>query len=54
MEELNGNIHYLLFCNILIDPVHPLTNYKLLDDIATELAGNLKIKELQNYLVEAA
>ncbi len=53
MEELNGNIHYQLFCDILIDPVHPLTNYKLLDDIAAELAGRLKIQELQNLLAEA-
>ena len=53
MEELNGNIHYQLFCDILIDPVHPLTNYKLLDDIAAELAGRLKIQELQNHLAEA-
>ena len=53
MEELNGNIHYQLFCDILIDPVHPLTNYKLLDDIAAELGGKLKIRELQNLLAEA-
>ena len=53
MEELNGNIHYQLFCDILVDPVHPLTNYKLLDDIAAELAGKLKIQELQNLLAEA-
>ena len=53
MEELNGNIHYQLFCDILIDPVHPLTNYKLLDDISAELAGRLKIQELQNLLAEA-
>ena len=53
MEELNGNIHYQLFCDILIDPTHPLTNYKLLDDIAEELAGSLKIQELQNLLAEA-
>ena len=45
MEELNGNIHYQMFCDILIDPTHPLTNYKLLDDIAAELAGSLKIQE---------
>ena len=53
MEEMNGNIHYQLFCDILIDPVHPLTNYKLLDDIAAELGGKLKIQELQNLLAEA-
>ena len=39
MEDLNGNIHYQLFCDILIDPVHPLTNYKFLDDIAAGPAG---------------
>jgi len=53
MEELNGNIHYHLFCDILIDPTHPLTNYKLLDDIASKLAGSLKIQELQNLLAAA-
>ena len=50
MEELNENIHYQLFCDILIDPTHPLTNYKLLDDIAAELAGSLKIQELLDLL----
>ena len=52
MEELNGNIHYQMFCDILIDPAHPLTNYKLLDAIAAELAGNLKIQELQTILAK--
>ena len=42
-----------MFCDIVIDPAHPLTNYKLLDDIALELAGKLKIQELQNRLAEA-
>ena len=50
MEALNGNIFYQMFCDIVIDPAHPLTNYKLLDDIALELAGKLKIQELQNVL----
>ena len=53
MEELNGNIRYQMFCDILINPAHPLTNYKLLDDIAAELAGSLKIQELQNLLSAA-
>ena len=50
MEALNGNIFYQMFCDIVIDPARPLTNYKLLDDIALELAGKLKIQELQNVL----
>ena len=43
MEQLNGNIHYQMFCDVIIDPDRPLTNYKLLDDIMLELAGKLKI-----------
>ena len=52
MEALNGNIFYQMFCDIVIDPAHQLANYKLLDDIALELAGKLKIQELQNVLAE--
>ena len=35
---------------MIIDPAHPLTNYKLLDDIMLELAGKLKIQHLQDIL----
>ena len=52
MEQLNGNIHYQIFCDVIIDPTHPLTNYKLLDDIMLELAGKLKIQQLQDILAE--
>ena len=38
MEQLNGNIHYQIFCDVIIDPTRSLTNYKLLDDIMLELA----------------
>ena len=37
MERLNGNINYQIFCDVIIDPTRPLTNYKLLDDIMMEL-----------------
>lgn len=53
MEQLNGNVHYQIFCDIYINPERPLTNYKLLDDIVLELAGELKIQDLQNKLAEA-
>ena len=52
MEQLNGNIHYQMFCDVIIDPTRPLTNYKLLDDIMLELAGKLKIQQLQDILAE--
>ena len=32
IEHLNGNIHFQLFCGILIDPSHPVTNYKIVSD----------------------
>ena len=52
MEQLNGNIHYQIFCDVIIDPTRPLTNYKLLDDIMMELAGKLNIQQLQGILAD--
>ena len=52
MEQLNGNIHYQIFCDVIIDPTRPLTNYKMLDDIMMELAGKLKIQQLQGILAD--
>ena len=52
MEQLNGNIHYQMFCDVMIGPTRLLTNYKLLDDIMLELAGNLRIQQQQDILAE--
>ena len=52
LEQLNGNIHYQIFCDVIIDPTRPLTNYKLLDDIMMELAGKLKIQQFQGILAD--
>ena len=52
MEQLNGNIHYQMFCDVIIDPARPLTNYKVLDDIILELSGKLKIQQQQDILAE--
>ena len=27
LEQLNGDIHYQIFCGVIIDPTRPLTNY---------------------------
>lgn len=53
LEQLNGNIYYRLFCDVRIDPVHPLTNYKLLDYVFSELARGLKIQQQQEILTGA-
>lgn len=52
LEQLNDNIHYQIFCDVLIDPTRPLTNYKLLDNVMMELAGKLKIQQLQGILAD--
>ena len=51
MEQLNGNVHYQIFCGILINPERPLENYKLIDDILGELAGKMRIQQLQRHLL---
>ena len=53
LEQLNGNVHYQPFCDISIDPLRPLKNYKLIDDIAMELSGKLRIQRQQDMLAEA-
>ena len=53
LEQLNGNVHYQIFCNISINPLRPLTNYKLIDDIASELSDKLKVQQQQDILAEA-
>ena len=53
MEQLNGNVHYQIICDICINPDRPLTNYKLIDDIVAELSGRMKIQQLQDILAKA-
>ena len=53
LEQLNGNVHYQIFCDISINPLCPLTNYKMIDDIASELSAKLKIQQQQDILAEA-
>ena len=36
LEQLNGNVHYQIFCDICINPERPLTNYKLMERQETE------------------
>ena len=52
IEHLNGNIHYQLFCGIQIDPLYPLTNYKIVSAIRQELAEGLDIESLQPILAD--
>ena len=53
LEQLNGNVHYQIFCDISINPLCPLKNYKLIDDIVSELSSKLRIQQQQDILAEA-
>ena len=53
LEQLNGNVHYQMFCDISINLLRPLANYKLIDKIVSELSDKLKVQQQQNILAEA-
>ena len=50
VEHLNGNLHYQMFCGIIIDPAFPITNYKIVSAIRNEIASRLDIDSLQEIL----
>lgn len=52
IEQLNGNIHYQIFCDIIIPPSAPITNYKIVSEIRCELAAKLDIERLQKVLAK--
>ncbi len=47
IEHINGNIHYQIFCDIIIPTNSPITNYKIVSEIRCELAKKLDIDKLQ-------
>ena len=50
VEHLNGNIHYQMFCWIMINPSFPITNYKIVSAIRNEIASRLDVDSLQEVL----
>ena len=50
VEHLNGNIHYQMFCGIMINPSFPITNYKIVSAIRNEIASRLDVDSLQEVL----
>ena len=50
VEHLNANIHYQMFCGIMIDSTFPITNYKIVSAIRNEIASRLEIDSLQEIL----
>ena len=50
VERLNGNIHYQIFCGIMIPPSLPKTNFKIVSSIRNEIASRLDIDSFQEIL----
>ncbi len=53
IEQLNGNINFQFFCDIVIPFDRPITNYKIVSQIRCELSKGLKIREAQSVLAKA-
>lgn len=53
IEQLNANIHYQLFCDMLLEPGDKLPNYKIVSDIRVELSKKLAIDKIQEVLATA-
>jgi hypothetical protein len=52
IEQLNANVHYQLFCDILLAPGEQIKNYKIVSQIRCELASSLKINATQKVLAD--
>jgi len=52
IEQLNANIHYQMFCDIVIPPGSGLKNYKIVSEIRCDIARKLDIKKLQKILAD--
>jgi hypothetical protein len=52
IEQLNGNIHYQIFCDILLEPGEYIENFKIVSQIRCELATQLDIEKSEKVLFD--
>lgn len=50
IAQLNANYHYQIFCDLVIPPSSPLTNFKIVSEIRCELSERLDINKTQTVL----
>ena len=53
IESLNGNIHYQMFCGILLQAGDGLKDFKIVSRIRTELGHRLDVQQCQRVLARA-
>ena len=50
ISQLNANLHYQFFCGVRINPLNPLTNFKIVSEIRCEIGRKMDIDSLQQIL----
>lgn len=53
IESLNGNIHYQMFCGILLQAGDGLKDFKIVSRIRTELGDRLDVQQCQQFFARA-
>ena len=52
IEQLNGSLHYQMFCDLILDAGQRISNFKIVSQIRCEIAERLNIDELEMVLME--
>jgi hypothetical protein len=52
LSQLNANIHYQIFCGVRINPLNPLTNFKIISEIRCEIGKKMDINSFQQILAK--
>lgn len=52
IDQFNGNLHYQIFCDTILEPGQRLTNFKIVSQIRCEIAEKLKISDLEEVFFE--
>lgn len=53
IEQLNGNIYYQIFCDMILSPGHRINNFKIVSQIRCELSSKLEIESLEKILMNS-
>jgi len=53
IESLNGNIHYQMFCGVILEAGESLKDFKIVSRIRTELGSRFDLNECQQVLARA-
>lgn len=52
IEQLNGNIYFQIFCDLILEPGEHIDNFKIVSQVRCELAANLDIDLAELVLLE--